>query len=70
MDEDAKLAFARAVAPVPVTDEPSLVKQKSRDFYWYSPILKNQLRGITADLVVAPRTTDEVIAVVRECVAR
>ena len=68
--DDAKLAFARAVAPVPVADEPSLVKQKSRDFYWYSPILKGQLRHVTADLVVAPRTTDEVIAVVRECVAR
>ena len=62
--------FARAIAPIPVIDEPILVKQKSRDFYWYSPILKKQLREVTADLVVMPRNVDEVIAVARECVAR
>jgi FAD/FMN-containing dehydrogenase len=70
MDAAAKADFARAVAPVPSSDEPALVKQKSRDFYWYSPILKQQLRNVSADLIVAPRTVDEVIAVARECVAR
>jgi hypothetical protein len=33
-------AFKAAIAPVETIDEPALVKQKSRDFYWYSPVLK------------------------------
>ncbi len=37
---------------IAVEDNPALVRQKSRDFYWYSPILKAQLEGVTADLVV------------------
>ena len=40
---------------------PALVKQKSRDFYWYSPILKRQLDAVVGDIVVSPRSTDEVV---------
>lgn len=54
---------------VPVETEPALVRQKSRDFYWYSPILKQRLRGVTADLVAMPRDEAEVIAVLRRCFA-
>ena len=46
---------------IAVEDNPALVKQKSRDFYWYSPILKSQLDNVTADLVVSPVTEEEVI---------
>ena len=31
-----------------VTD-PAKVLQKSRDFYWYSPVLKRQLEHVRAD---------------------
>ncbi len=44
-------------------DNPALVKQKSRDFYWYSPVLKQQLDAVTADIVVSPRSTGEVVEV-------
>lgn len=46
---------------IAVEDNPQLVRQKSRDFFWYSPILKDQLDGVTGDLVVSPTTQDEVI---------
>jgi FAD/FMN-containing dehydrogenase len=46
---------------IAVEDHPALVKQKSRDFYWYSPILKAQLDNVTADLVVSPTSEEEVI---------
>jgi len=52
-----------------ITD-PALVRQKSRDFFWYSPVLKRQLNGATAEAVALPRSEAEVIAVLRECFAR
>jgi FAD/FMN-containing dehydrogenase len=42
-------------------DNPALVKQKSRDFYWYSPTLKRQLDAVTGDIVVSPTCQEEVI---------
>lgn len=42
-------------------DNPALVRQKSRDFYWYSPVLKRQLDNVTADLIVTPKSVEEVV---------
>jgi FAD/FMN-containing dehydrogenase len=52
--------FRAALGDIPVEDHPRIVQQKSRDHYWYSPILKAQLDQVTADIVVSPRTQDEV----------
>ncbi|MCM2290972.1 FAD-binding oxidoreductase [Allorhizobium sp. BGMRC 0089] len=46
---------------IAVEDHPALVKQKSRDFYWYSPLLKAELDHVSADLVVSPANEEEVI---------
>lgn len=48
-------------------DNPALVKQKSRDFFWYSPVLKRQLDHVTADIVVSPTSEAEVIEVLSAC---
>jgi hypothetical protein len=45
-------------------------RKKSRDFYWYSPILTEQLDAKLADLVVVPKTTDEVVRVAALCARR
>ena len=42
------------------SDEPVLLRARSKDYYWYSPILAERLAGLTADLVVVPRDQDEV----------
>ena len=55
---------------IPVITEATLVAQKSRDFYWYSPVLKRQLDGKVADLVIQPGSEAEVVAAVRACFAR
>jgi len=51
------------IGPIKQEDNPILVKQKSRDFYWYSPVLKRELEAVTADVVVTPANEDEVRAV-------
>ncbi len=48
-------------------DNPAILKQKSRDFYWYSPTLKRQLDQVIADIMVTPKTEDELIHVLATC---
>ncbi|TIN59234.1 MAG: FAD-binding oxidoreductase, partial [Mesorhizobium sp.] len=50
-----------------VDDNPAIVQQKSRDFYWYSPVLKQQLDHVTGDLIVTPRNEAELIRVLAAC---
>jgi FAD/FMN-containing dehydrogenase len=60
-------ALRRELDGLRIEDNPKLVLQKSRDFYWYSPVLKRQLDHVTADLVVSPRSEAEVIRVLAAC---
>jgi len=50
-----------------IEDNPALMRQKSRDFYWYSPPLKRQLDAVIADLVVSPANEEEVLRVLSAC---
>ena len=52
-------AFAARLAPVEVIDEPVLVKKRSRDFFWYSPLLDARLKACSGDLVAHPKTRAE-----------
>jgi FAD/FMN-containing dehydrogenase len=47
--------------------EPALLKMRSRDFYWYSPVLKRQLDHVIADLIVMPQSEAEVVDVLGHC---
>ena len=53
----------RRIAGIRFEDNPALVRQKSRDFYWYSPVLKRQLAEVTGDIVVAPTNETELVEV-------
>jgi FAD/FMN-containing dehydrogenase len=57
--------FRAELGDIPQEDNPRIVQQRSRDHYWYSPILKAQLDDVTAELVVSPRTVDEVKTILR-----
>ncbi|WP_176084513.1 FAD-binding oxidoreductase [Martelella sp. HB161492] len=64
----ADIAAAKAaLSHLDSDDHPQTVRQKSRDFYWYSPILKPMLDDVVADFVVAPRSEAEVIEVLATC---
>jgi FAD/FMN-containing dehydrogenase len=50
-----------------ITD-PGRIERLSQDFSWFSPILKPQLEGKVAEIVVRPRTEEEIRSVVSACV--
>ncbi len=56
-------ALKRDLDGIELEDNPALVKQKSRDFFWYSPVLKAQLDDVTGDLVATPKDEAEVIRI-------
>ena len=60
-------ALRRDLDGIRVEGNPKIVLQKSRDFYWYSPVLKRQLDHVSADLVVTPSTEEEVARVLAAC---
>ncbi|WP_181701441.1 FAD-binding oxidoreductase [Chthonobacter albigriseus] len=62
-------ALKRDLEGLSIEDNPAIVRQKSRDFYWYSPILKRQLDHVTADLIVMPKSEAEVVRVVKAAFA-
>jgi FAD/FMN-containing dehydrogenase len=53
--------------PERVITQAQQVEQLSRDFYWYSPVLRAQLNGKVGDLVVQPLSAAEVQDVLRYC---
>ncbi|HYF16682.1 MAG TPA: FAD-binding oxidoreductase [Ramlibacter sp.] len=60
-------AFRAAIAGIECTDAPEVLETKSRDYYWYSPILKEQLDGKRGELLVRPKDEAEVIRVAAAC---
>ncbi|ESX92675.1 FAD-linked oxidase [Mesorhizobium sp. LNJC403B00] len=60
-------ALKRDLDGIKLDDNPAIVQQKSRDFYWYSPVLKQQLDHVTGDLIVTPRNEAELIRVLTAC---
>src|SRR5258708_11098782 len=52
---------------IPTVTDAKIVRRRSRDFFWYSPILNDQLDGKSADLIVAPRDEAEVVRVAAAC---
>ncbi len=62
-------AAKEALSHLDIEQSDSAIKSKSRDFFWYSPVLKNRLDHVVADFVVSPRSEAEVIEILRTCYA-
>ena len=60
-------AVKAALSGIRMDDRSNVLKRNSRDFYWYSPVLKRQLDKVEAELVVFPTSEEEVIRVLAAC---
>jgi FAD/FMN-containing dehydrogenase len=62
------LAGLRALlGPDNVIDHGESLETLSKDFYWYSPVLKRQLDDKRADVIARPGSMDELRAVIAAC---
>src|ERR1700730_16287064 len=52
---------------IPIVSDPKIVRRRSRDFFWYSPVMNEQLDGKSADLIVSPRDEADVVRVAAAC---
>jgi FAD/FMN-containing dehydrogenase len=57
-------AFLSELGDIPVATDPGTLKLKSRDFFWFSPILKPLLEDKRARAIVRPRNSAELIRAV------
>jgi len=60
-------ALLAALDGIETATDRALLRQKSRDFYWYSPILKRQLDGKSAELLARPRNEAEILRILAAC---
>jgi FAD/FMN-containing dehydrogenase len=57
-------------SPARVLTNAATVQRLSRDFYWYSPVLKKLLDDKVAEAIVQPISTSEIIRVLKTCYKR
>ena len=66
MPEDMAAGLSALIADAArVITAPAVVERLSKDFYWYSPVLKKQLQAKKGDIAVQPVSVDEVLAIAR-----
>lgn len=53
-------AFRAEIEGIRIYDDPKQVELRSRDYFWYSPILTEDIGHYVGDLVVIPKDQDEV----------
>src|SRR5258708_10970290 len=56
--------FRQVIGNVSSKVDERQLRQKSHDFHWYSPVLTPQLQNCLADVVVQPRSEEEIAVVV------
>ena len=60
-------AAKAALAHLDIEEKETSIRASSRDFFWYSPVLKDRLDHVVADFVVRPRNEAEVIEILKVC---
>jgi FAD/FMN-containing dehydrogenase len=60
-------ALLAELGDIPTETNPAILRKRSRDFFWYSPILTEQLNGKSADLIAAPRDEADIVRIAAAC---
>jgi len=69
-EADLQALVGCVASPEQVITNAQVVQRLSRDFYWYSPVLKKLLDDKVAEAVVQSLSTDEVVRVLACCFER
>ena len=59
--------FKADIGGIEWTQAPEVLDAKSRDYFWYSPILSELLEGKRGEIIVRPQDEAEVIRVAAAC---
>ena len=59
--------FRQDLADIPILEDAGSVRMRSRDFFWFSPILKEALEDKRADMVAVPRDKADVMRIAAAC---
>ena len=59
--------FLEAIEGIPRIVEGESLVRKSRDNFWYSPVLRRQFAAVVAEAIVLPRSEADVIVVAQAC---
>ena len=60
-------ALRRDLADIPLLEDAGSLRMRSRDFFWFSPILKEMLDDKRAEIVAVPRNKSDVVRVAAAC---
>src|SRR5882757_5658380 len=60
-------SFRQDLSDIPILEDPGSLRMRSRDFFWFSPILKETLEDKRAELIAVPRDKADVMRVAAAC---
>ena len=60
-------SFLRDIAPIETSQDAAKLAAKSKDYFWYSPVLTELLQDKVGEVIVTPRSQDDVIRVAAAC---
>jgi FAD/FMN-containing dehydrogenase len=63
-------ALVGDLGDIPFSTEPATLRRRSRDYFWYSQALAEDLAGKQAEVVVTPRNEGDVVRVAAACARR
>ena len=65
--QEFRQEFRQDLADIPILEDAGSVRMRSRDFFWFSPILKEALEDKRADMVAVPRDKADVMRIAAAC---